>query len=270
LISHRHRVAGLAALGGTLTALALAGPAVAAPSADAPSSGTIRSKVRICVHRKTHTARAVRVTEKCRTHEQRLTWKQYQASASGRNNTSGAEGPQGPVGPIGPTGANGANGAKGANGANGATGAKGDKGDTGERGETGANGATGATGPSDIYTTVGSNMTMLVGDQNTATLTLPAGSYLLQGQARVLSLGGTGVYLVHCRIRDRGIDQSSISGASTTDATGSDPDEGNMSITSTLTTTGGVVILRCRGFAPFAFVSDVQLTAIKTGALHIQ
>jgi len=83
-----------------------------------------------------------------------------------------AAGPRGPQGPTGP---------KGAAGVQGATGAAGAQGANGTAGLVGATGATGAQGPSDLYPgTLAQQMD--VGDivSTFATVTVPAGSYLVQ------------------------------------------------------------------------------------------
>jgi hypothetical protein len=270
--------------------------ATGASAADQPTeTGAAVKKTRICVIKKTKRARVVRTTERCVRGETRMTWKRYSefssnSAASGSGNSSassepgapgadgatgstGATGPQGPAGPQGLTGAKGAKGATGAKGAKGdtgATGAPGATGATGATGDRGASGPAGPAGPSDIYTTVGGGFVTTGVDASAAGLILPAGSYMIFGQARVLSVGGIGVYIVSCHLRDRGVDQSLTAGATTTETSGSDVDQGNLTISAPLVTSGGLIELRCRGFAPFATISDVQFTAIQTGALHVQ
>lgn len=262
------RTPALVAAAAAALGLAAAGPAAAASHGmagmDMPAASTV--KIRVCVEKRTHRARIVRVTERCRRTEVRMTWKHYRRTAG-----PGNAGPAGPTGPEGPPGAQGATGAAGAQGP---AGPAGEHGPQGERGPQGVPGVPGAAGPSDIYTTTGSPLQLDGTDQDVASLTLPAGSYLLQGQARLESLvGGAGLYFVRCRVRDRGVGLPAVGGGSTTetDAGNADPDEGNMIVTAPLVTDGGTVTLHCQGRPPLlAYVSDLQLTAIKTGALHVQ
>ncbi len=141
-----------------MATLSLAATASAQQS-NPTESATAVTKTRVCVVKKSKRARVVRITEHCRRHETRMTWRRYQqfatnsaASGSG-DNVVGVPGPQGLTGAQGPQGATGAQGAQGATGATGATGPAGPQGAVGA---TGAQGAQGAAGPSDIYTTTGS------------------------------------------------------------------------------------------------------------------
>lgn len=246
--------------------LAFAGAASAAtPSQSAPTqSGTATTKTRICVVKKTKRARVVRVTERCLRHETRMTWRKYQEFAT----NSAASGDAVP-GPQGLTGEQGSTGAQGPQGAAGPAGPQGEK---GERGEKGENGAAGPAGPSDIYTTTGGLLATDGSEQTRATLTLPAGSYLILGQANVFSSSELGQFFVHCRLR-HGVTQIDENTAQFEDVTsnadsGSRPDSANLLLTAPLVTSGGTVRLTCQGFLGLPLVDDVQLTAIKTGALH--
>ena len=261
----------IAATAATALLLAVVPSALAAtPRQSEPvDEGTTVTKTRVCVVKRTKgkRARVVRVTERCRRSETRMTWRRYQelVSRTAASSEEGVPGPQGLTGPQGPQGPQGATGPQGP---------AGPQGQRGERGETGERGPIGPAGPSDIYTTTGSSGTLTTSEDTRATLNLPAGQYLLLGQARAISTGPLGQALVHCRIRDRG---SSVVDTSTVveepfdhDGSGATPEiaEANLFMTAPLVTTGGAVTLHCRGFLNLPLVDNVQLTAIKTGALH--
>jgi hypothetical protein len=260
--------------------LAFAGAASAAtPTQSTPTeSGTKTTKTRICVVKKTKRARVVRVTEHCRRHETRMTWRKYEkfatnSAASGSGDVAvGVPGPQGLTGDQGPQGATGVQGPQGV------AGPAGPQGPQGDRGETGPTGAQGVAGPSDIFTTTGSAGAVTGSEDTRATLNLPAGSYLLMGQARALSASEVGLWFVRCRILSSGSPVTESSGTihDQDDDNGVTPDPGvptrpqiaNMFMMAPLTTSGGPVTLRCQGILGLPIVDNVQLTAIKTGALH--
>jgi hypothetical protein len=264
--------------------LAFAGVASAAtPSQSTPTqSGTKTTKTRICVVKKTKRARVVRVTEHCRRHESRMTWRKYEkyasnSAASGSDDVAvGVPGPQGLTGDQGPQGATGAQGVQGSQGVAGPAGPQGAKGDTGAQGATGA---TGAAGPSDIYMTNGSGGLLDATEQTRASLNLPAGQYLLIGEANALSSSQIGQYLVTCRLRESGgpLGQTNASvnddlqedGGALPGAPATRPEVANLFLTAPLTTSGGTVRLTCQGILGLPLVDNVKLTAIKTGALHL-
>jgi hypothetical protein len=257
-----------------LATLAFAGAASAAtPSRSTPTeSGTATTKTRICVVKKTKRARVVRVTERCRRHETRMTWRKYQKFATNSAASGSGDAAVGLPGPQGLTGAQGPQGATGAQGAQGPQGVAGPQGPQGDRGETGAAGSQGPAGPSDIYTTTGGLAATDGSEQTRATLNLPAGSYLLLGQANAFSSSETGQFFVHCRLRHAGVqldDNTVLFDDQTNDGpSGSRPHSANLFLTAPLVTPGGAVSLTCQGFLGLPLVGDVQLTAIKTGALH--
>jgi hypothetical protein len=189
--------------------------------------------------------------------------KLYGPKSAGTWPATGASlvGPQGPQGLQGPQGVAGA------------------QGPLGDRGETGPAGSQGPAGPSDIFTTTGSVGAPPVGSEDTrATLNLPAGSYLLMGQARALSASEVGLWFVRCRILSSGSpvaessgsidDQNDDTGDAIDSGTATRPQIANMFMIAPLTTSGGPVTLRCQGILGLPLVDNVQLTAIKTGALH--
>jgi hypothetical protein len=217
----------------------------------------------------------VRVTERCRRHETRMSWRTYQRFAS---NTAESGSGDVAVGVPGPQGLTGAQGPQGAQGVQGPQGVAGPQGPQGDRGETGPAGAQGAAGPSDIYTTTGSAGAVTGSEDTRATLNLPAGSYLLMGQARALSASEVGLWFVRCRILSSGSpvaessgsidDQNDDTGDAIDSGTATRPQIANMFMIAPLTTSGGPVTLRCQGILGLPLVDNVQLTAIKTGALH--
>jgi hypothetical protein len=110
--------------------------------------------------------------------------------AIGAAGTTGATGSQGPKGDKGDTGATGAAGATGATGSQGpkgdtgATGAAGATGATGSQGPKGDTGATGPQGPAGISSVQqvpfpGTPLTVPDTDTTVASLSLPAGNYLI-------------------------------------------------------------------------------------------
>jgi hypothetical protein len=256
--------------------LAFAGAASAQPKPT--SSGTTVTKTRICVVKKTKRARVVRVTERCRRNETRMSWRTYQRYASNSAASSSGDVAVGVPGPQGLTGAQGPQGATGAQGAQGVAGPQGPAGPAGAKGDTGAQGAAGAAGPSDIYMTTGSSGAVTGGEATRATLSLPAGSYLLMGSARALSASEVGLWFVRCRIFSDATavgesigtidDQTDDTGDAIDGGVATKPQVANMFMMSPLTTGGGNVTLRCQGILGLPIVDNVQLTAIKTGALH--
>ena len=258
----------IAATAATALLLAVVPSALAAtPRQSEPvDEGTTVTKTRVCVVKRTKgkRARVVRVTERCRRSETRMTWRRYQelVSRTAASSEEGVPGPQGLTGPQGPQGPQGATGPQGP---------AGPQGQRGERGETGERGPIGPAGPSDIYTTTGSSGALDTVESTRATLNLPAGQYLLLGQARVFSSSTIGLMLVRCRIvnRDTHVTENGTTLDGDYDNDGSaDAVEANLLLTAPLVTDGGAVTLRCRGILGLPLVDNVQLTAIKTGALH--
>lgn len=122
-----------------------------------------------------------------------------QAGAS--KQAQGKQGPRGPKGPKGAKGAKGAPGAPGAKGETGQTGLPGQKGGTGEKGETGA---TGERGPSDgRASSVTPPLTQIGTSADTPTVLdsveLPAGKWMLTGQASLTNLSG-GIRSAFCSL----------------------------------------------------------------------
>ncbi|MFN8204405.1 MAG: hypothetical protein U0S48_17750 [Solirubrobacteraceae bacterium] len=101
-------------------------------AAEPTESGSATVKTRICVRKKTRRARVVRVKERCRRGEARMTWKRYRdlasSNAASGDAVPGPPGPEGLSGPAGPQGPTGPTGPKGE---------RGERGEPGERGERG-------------------------------------------------------------------------------------------------------------------------------------
>jgi hypothetical protein len=255
-------------------ALVVAAPAASATPAASPEAapadaGRITVKTRVCVRKKTRRARVVRVKERCHRGELRMKWRRYrdlvEENAGSGNLVPGPQGLTGPEGPAGPTGAQGP------------AGPKGDAGERGERGETGPAGAigpAGATGPSDIYTTTGATGAATGAEDTRATLSLPAGSYLLLGQATAFSSSQVAQWFIRCRLRDRGtaVTENSATVDDQVDEVAAgrplQPASANLLLVAPLVTSGGPVTLTCQGFLDLPLVGNVNLTAIRTGALH--
>jgi hypothetical protein len=268
-----------------LVLAAVPGTPAQAQSGDDAKAGagvTVKTKhkrVRVCVHRKTRRARVVHVKRRCRRVEVRMTWERFSAKEDIRKLIGGRVGPRGPQGPAGPQGERGPQGAPGSPGAQGATGAQGAEGQRGATGAQGVPGPTGAAGPSDIFTTTGTTGATTGTHATRASLTLPAGSYLVMGQARALSASAIGLWFVNCRLRDRDATDIAEVDATIDDnegddphpvGTGGEPDVANISMMAPLVTPGGTVTLQCRGVLGLPLVDNVQLTAIKTGNLVVQ
>jgi Collagen triple helix repeat (20 copies) len=138
------------------------------------------------------------------------------AGAQGAQGLEGPAGPTGPEGPQGVAGATGPEGPQGLPGATGATGARGEQGLAGSTGPsgpegaqgpvgpTGAQGATGATGAgaSNGYATAAQGVDVPLpqdmNEETIATLTLPAGSYILSASVSLVRTGGTGTQSGYC------------------------------------------------------------------------
>jgi hypothetical protein len=194
----------------------------------ASAGGTIHA----CVKKRSHTL----YTGRCKTGDKRLSWNQ--------------------TGPSGPRGATGAQGPKGATGAQ------------GPKGATGAQGPAGPQGPSNGYSsyTVGA-----VGIPNdnaahiVASLTVPAGSYMVIGKA-LISNSSAGQALDTCDLVPPGgrynngadIDES----AASTDPANNVAEE-TLSLVGPLTTSGGTITLQCAGVVNGTSAYDRHLAAIK-------
>jgi hypothetical protein len=182
--------------------------------------------------------------------------------APGHNGKPGAEGPAGPSGNPGPQGAEGPQGPEGPAGRPGADGAP------GRPGATGREGAQGPAGPSDVYVSQNALDVDLNGSSNTiSVLTLPAGEYLMIGQVRLADLFGIGEVWASCTLSEVGLpgNQAGHEGGAIA----------RQDMPVTFTVMGTIVLsapsaveMVCQGTFG-AWIIDTQLTAVKTGALHV-
>lgn len=138
------------------------------------------------------------------------------------------------------------------------TGPQGEKGDTGETGDKGDTGDTGPAGPSAAFTNYGGFRTIAPGTtQTVASVTVPAGSYVLLGAVDVIG------------IDDLEFAQCSFVAASTVNGRfailvndGSEPILGDVTVTSTL----NPIFLRCTAQGGTLQVAG-QMIATQVGAI---
>jgi hypothetical protein len=178
----------------------------------------------------------------------------------GLTGTAGATGPQGNAGATGPMGATGAQGATGAPGQPGSMGATGATGSVGPMGLMGATGATGAAGASNVYFTSKQTAAIPSGGGNVtiASLSLPAGSYLVSG--KVLPSERLS-YFISCSLSgDSGDVSTSVEG------------DFNIVLQGAVTlTSANTVGISCGTNNPGgAAVHYIALSAIQTGNLIVQ
>jgi hypothetical protein len=194
----------------------------------ASDGGTIHA----CVKKRSHTL----YTGRCKTGDKRLSWNQ--------------------VGPRGPKGATGAQGPKGTTGA------------AGPKGATGAQGPAGPQGPSNGYSSYTTGAAGIPNDNAAhivASLTVPAGSYMVIAKA-LISNSSLAQALDTCDLVPPGgsyndgadIDES----AASTDPTKNVAEE-TVSLVGPLTTAGGTISLQCASVVNATSAYDRHLTAIK-------
>lgn len=144
-------------------------------------------------------------------------------------------GPQGPEGPLGPTGPQGPQGDTGSTGPQGPQGIQGIQGVQGEQGETGTTGAAGATGPQGgigpqgpqgetgpqgpasggtVYIDLNAGPNQVNGTETVASITVPAGKYLVQAKAWVDQTVGSESFVL-CALSDLGVFDGTRLNAST-------------------------------------------------------
>jgi len=180
-----------------------------------------------------------------------------------QNETSLAWNVQGPQGPQGAQGAQGIAGPQGATGAQGVTGAQGA---TGATGATGPTGATGAAGTSDVYI-----LRDVVGvrrlDTNAnskATLSVPAGNYLINAKAHVWTRDGD-TQPAHCQLStgDRSDVRVPANDGQLIETSGSM----NLTLLDAATFSGpAMIVLDCHVFN--GGINEIVVTATKVTAIH--
>lgn len=170
-------VAGVGVLAGAVLGAALVAPAIAARDDAAPQ---VVPRIFSCVTVDTGELRIINVDDTCATGEERLAW-----------NQRGLPGPRGRQGPRGASGPQGAQGLPGPAGISGPTGPQGPQGLPGNVGNQGPEGPQGPIGPSDGFSASLSDDTFSDAPVILATLSLPAGTYLVDAAA-YLSLEQSG------------------------------------------------------------------------------
>lgn len=161
-------------------------------------------------------------------------------------NQTGPQGPVGPVGPMGPQGPKGNTGATGPQGATGATGLQGPEGPQGPQGPAGAGGH--------AYIATG-------GD---ASVSVPAGSYVVNAAASVETSDGDYQY-VTCRLQLNG---TNVAGTLTSEtlSPNNDPEEVPVQGAVTVGASGGTISLSCAAYKLGFY--DAHLTAISVSAIN--
>lgn len=166
--------AGAGVLAGVALGAALVAPAIAARD---DATRQIVPRIFSCVTVDTGELRIINADDTCATGEERLAW-----------NQRGLPGPRGKQGPQGTQGAQGPQGVPGATGAQGVPGPQGLPGNVGNPGPAGPQGP---IGPSDGFSAALSDDTFSDAPVVLATLSLPAGTYLVDAAA-YLSLEQSG------------------------------------------------------------------------------
>jgi Collagen triple helix repeat (20 copies) len=176
---------------------------------------------------------ALRIASHCKRSERAVSWSKV--------------GPQGPRGLRGAAGRNGSNGAKGANGS------------------TGQTGLTGAAGPSDVYADGQATGTLTGTLASFGQVTVPPGSYLLQGKVTFFATSANSEML--CALApdpsatpswDGGVVSVEKSGFATVLT---------MSAVQTFTAEQNVEIV-CRAQEGSGTIDDSRVIATKVGAMH--
>lgn len=197
-----------------------------APRAEAAS-------IYACQKKKGGNVRIVGSKTKCKKSEKKLSW-----------STTGT------------AGSNGSNGSNGTNGTNGTNGAP---------GSNGTNGTNGAAGPSNGYIDKPSQSSLDGTDKVIATLTLPAGKYIVSGKV-IIQRGGVGGE-TDCYLR---LDGTSIDSFYNILAASPNPGYvgGLAGLASIATTATSTVTMTCRDVATTAIAAAPVLSAIKVATLN--
>jgi hypothetical protein len=146
----------------------------------------------------------------------------------------------------------------------GVKGATGPQGPVGQQGTSGPKGATGATGPSDVWSVDGYGQNKSLGLQTwktLATVSLPAGSFVVQGEA---SLSNTLLLVTKygCDLVDSSSNEIALADATNADWTAIP--------VQTVVTFGSsdTISLRCIGSITGGAAYDWKLEAVKVGTVH--
>jgi hypothetical protein len=189
VLTRHSQVSRTAVVIGSAVVLCCGGASIALASGGLSDSSTPSPVFTGCLSKVTGTLRAVTLSPAtpapCGKSEQQVSWNQV-----GQPGADGLPGASGAAGPSGPAGSPGASGASGLPGANGSPGPSGPSGPQGAKGDTGAPGAPGSDGAPAAYSDVNPLTVNMLGYaySTVATLDLPAGSYVLTGNATLFNL----------------------------------------------------------------------------------
>ena len=242
-------VAGAGVLAGAVLGAALVAPAIAARDVVAPP---IVPRIFSCVTVDTGELRIINADETCAPGEERLAW-----------NQRGLPGPRGKQGLQGARGAQGPQGAQGVPGATGPQGVPGPQGLPGDVGRRGPVGPQGPIGPSDGFSAALSGAAFGDSGAVLASLTLPAGTYLVDAAAYIaLEQSGGPFDTVSCGLDGPGDTFATVTAfGQVTFPLGASVEipEG-----------GGEVTVECVKGEPGSVRASGTLQAVKVGALTIQ
>lgn len=153
----------------------------------------------------------------------------------------------------------------------GATGPRGPKGAKGAKGATGDKGATGPAGPSDVYAAGNAAGAMSGSYTQVASVTVPAGDYLLQAKTTIFATAAESAAIAACQIAP-----TATGGPGTWDQTRVSLPEITGEVTSQDVALAGAdsfgsaqsVVLACRTESGTTSFDDARVWAIKVGAVH--
>lgn len=239
-------VAGAGVLVGAVVGAALVAPAIAARD-DAPRP--VVPRIFSCVSVDSGDLRIVNADDTCATGEERLVWNQR-----GLPGPRGRQGEQGPRGPQGPQGVSGPQGPSGPQGVSGPQGLPGEVGNPGPQGPIGPSDGFSATLSDDTFTDVPVTL---------ATLTLPAGTYVIDAAVYLtLEKSGGPFDTVSCGLDVPGENFAMLSAFGQLTFP--------LAASVELTEPGGAISVECvKGQAGSVRASGV-LNAVKVGALTLQ
>jgi len=226
MISKTGGIAALVVAGGLVAG---AVPALAAVTANPPVT------YYACVVHKTGAMKVVAKLTKCASGQYKISWNKL--GPQGQPGTPGSPGTPGPPGPPGPPGA------------------------PGQPGTPGAPGAPGAPGPAGVvngFATDQGTTPLSTSATTVASLSLPAGKYILNASATLEVLQGVGDE-VQCHLADSSSAiasvQDQVTGLSSLSLTGA-------------SSVGGTVSMKCSDSAGGAVIDSANLTAIPVAALN--
>lgn len=245
-------VTGGAVIAGAVMGAALVGPAIAARDDARPQA---IERIFSCVTVDTGDLRIVTADDTCAVGEERLVWNQR--GLPGPRGKQGERGPQGAAGPQGPPGVPGVPGVPGAPGPQGPQGLPGDVGNPGPVGPQGP------IGPSDGYSVALSDDTFSDVPVVLATLTLPAGTYLVDAAAYLsLDQSGGPFDTVSCGLESPGTTFVTVTAFGQVTFP--------LAASVEIPEAGGVVRVECVKGQAGSVKATGTLNAVKVGALTLQ